>query len=135
VVWDKVRAGGPKKRVREVVAKLVSNEDRSEHSSQEWDYEAGNLSRLDDMKERMANGEFQTQAEMRHVYSVSKVMIGNYIEKGVRIGLWTDRQVTQWLAKGKQLRNKGLRDAPIVVEGSWREEPDELFSADQPSDF
>jgi KaiC/GvpD/RAD55 family RecA-like ATPase len=132
VVWDKVRAGGPKKQVREIVAKLMSNE----QLSQEWEYEAGNLGRLDDMKERMQNSEFVTQAEMGRVYDVSKVMIGKDIEKGIRLGLWTDQQVSQWLAKGKQMRKMGKREAPVVVEGSWKDEPDETFPpVNEPVDF
>jgi KaiC/GvpD/RAD55 family RecA-like ATPase len=135
VVWEKVRAGGPKKQVREVVAKLVSNEGE-EQSFQQWEYEAGNLSRLDDMKERMQNSEFITQVEMGHVYGVSKAMIGKDIEKGIRLGLWTDQQVSQWLAKGKQMRKIGKREAPVVVGESWREEPDEAFlPVNEPADF
>lgn len=136
VTWDKVRAGGPKKRVREVVARLVSNEDQQEQPQQEWEYEAGSLSRLDDMKERMANGEFVTQVEMGRVYDVSKAMIGKDIDKGIRLGLWTDRQVDQWLAKGKLLRKIGKTSAPVTADVSWRDEPDDgLMAGDEPSDF
>ncbi|NIX78105.1 AAA family ATPase [Microvirga terricola] len=136
VTWDKVRAGGPKKRVRDVVAKLVSSDEEGEQSRQEWEYEAGSLSRLDDMKERMANGEFVTQKEMSDCYGLSKTMIGKDIEKGIRIGLWTDRQVNQWLTKGKQFRKIGKTFAPIPEGGSWRDEPDEAFQAfEEPPDF
>ena len=107
VTWDKVRAGGPKKRVRDVVAKLTTKEEQGEQSVQEWVYEAGNLSRLDDMKERMSNGEFKTQVEMTHVYDVSKVMIGKEIEKGVKIGLSNARSGFPVANQGQTISGHG----------------------------
>lgn len=44
------------------------------------------------------------------------------LDKGIRMGLWTERQLGQWFAKGKQLRRLGRTQAPERVTGDWREE-------------
>jgi hypothetical protein len=53
VRWDKVRAGGPKRNVREVVAKLADGQ---------WEYETEALSRLDEIAALLAEGRSEGSA-------------------------------------------------------------------------
>ena len=50
VRWDKVRAGGPSRKVQDIVAKLITEEQFNEPSKLIWDYEAEGLERLDEIK-------------------------------------------------------------------------------------
>jgi putative DNA primase/helicase len=134
VVWDKVRAGGPKKRVREVVAKLTSEPNFEGATTQRWEFEAADLSRLDELKELLETGAFKTQKEIADQGGVSKTAARKWLDKGIRLGLWTERQLGQWFAKGAQQRRLGKTQAPVPAMQDWREETDE----DQPqldSDF
>ena len=64
VRWDKVRAGGPKRKVRDIVAKLTSEEQFNEPDRLTWEFEAEELERLDDIKERLIDGQFINQKEI-----------------------------------------------------------------------
>ena len=125
VVWDKVRAGGPTKRVREVVAKLTSEPNFEGATTQRWEFEAAELSHFDELKEQLGAGAFQTQKEIADEHGVSKTAVRKWLDKGIRLGLWTERQLDQWFAKGKQQRRLGKTQAPERVTGDWRKETNE----------
>jgi hypothetical protein len=122
VRWDKVRAGGPKRKVREVAARLI--EDRfAKPLASKWDYETAEIERLDEIKERLEAGEFVSQTEIADHFGVSPAMAGKYVKKGIGIGLWSKEQVGRWLAKGKARRSAGKTEAPIRASTDWQDEP------------
>jgi hypothetical protein len=121
VHWDKVRMGGPKRPVREVVARL-SPEDAKAFGKVVWQYEAGTLSLLDDLKERLIEGEFVTQKEIADFYEKSPPMARTYLDQGIKLGMWTDGEVSAWFAKGKRRRRAGTTEAPEKPDHSWKDE-------------
>lgn len=88
-----------------------------------WEFEAAELSRLEEIRERLGKGEFAFQKEIGDLFGVSKVAAGKWLEKGQRLGLWTEEQQHHWIAKGKTLRKQGKTEAPMV------------FTADDVEDF
>jgi len=127
--WDKVRAGGPKRVVHEVAAKLINEpfaEGREElvegRPKAAWEYEAFGLTKLDDIKDRLQAGELINQKEIADLYVVSKTTAKNWIEKGIRVGLWTKEQVSYWFAKGKRFRTQGNTEAPLRPSLDWEQE-------------
>ncbi|HYG85094.1 MAG TPA: AAA family ATPase [Azospirillum sp.] len=128
-VWQKTRSG---KKLRDVVAKLSTIEDPfiSERTYTEWDYEAGDLDRLDDFRERLEAGEFAFLAEAAAVYGVSRQAVDKWKNKGIRLGLFTEEQLGRWLAKGKRLREQKKTEAPLKpVTGSDQWGPEEAANA------
>lgn len=102
VRWDKVRAGGPERKVREVAARLIQVEEAFDKpAASVWDFETAEIERLDELKERLAAGDFLSQKEVADYFGVSKTMARKYIDKGVSLGLWTEEQIGRWLNKGK----------------------------------
>jgi hypothetical protein len=123
VRWDKVRAGGPKRKVRGIVAKLITSErEFNEPSKSVWDYEAEELERLDELKDRLMKGEFINQKEISDGFGVSKPTAKKYLDKGLRLGIWTDDNVSRWFAKGKHRRSQGGTEPPIRPSFDWKEE-------------
>jgi hypothetical protein len=122
VRWDKVRAGGPKRKVREVAARLIEDPFAKPLASK-WDYETAEIERLDEIKERLEAGEFVSQTEIADHFGVSPAMAGKYVKKGIGIGLWSKEQVGRWLAKGKARRSAGKTEAPIRASTDWQDEP------------
>jgi hypothetical protein len=114
VRWDKVRAGGPKRNVREVVAQLVNGQ---------WDYETEELSRLDEIATLLAEGLFINQKEISDHFGVSPPMAGKYIKKGIKAGLWRDDQIGRWFAKGKRRRTMNQTEPPVRAVADWKDEP------------
>jgi len=122
VRWDKVRAGGPKRKVREVAARLLEDP-FAERSESKWDYEAAEIERLDELKELFVEGRFISQKEIADQFNVSKTMAGKYIDKGIRIGLWTEQQVSRWFTTGKRLRTLRKTEPPVRASDDWKSEP------------
>lgn len=129
VRWDKVRAGGPKKTARAVVAKLTTLPTFSFEKPEKtvWEYEASDLDRLEDFKERLQAGEFVTLTEAATFYDTTKMSISRWKDKGIRLGLWTKEDVGFGLAKGKRLRSQGKTSAPIkrATDGEFWDEPED----------
>ncbi len=125
VRWDKVRAGGPRRKVRDVVAKLVTEERFNEPNVAAWDFEAEALDRLDEIKQRLIGGEFINQKEIADFCGVSKPMAKKYLDKGLRIGIWTQDEVSRWFAKGKFRRVKGHTEPPFRPSSDWLTEMSE----------
>ena len=121
VRWDKVRAGGPKRKVREVAARLIEDPFAGPAASK-WDYATADIERLDELKERLADGEFQNQKEIADHFDVSKTMARKYIDKGITLGLWTQEQVGRWFANGKRLRTLKKTDEPVRPSTEWLDE-------------
>ena len=121
VRWDKVRAGGPKRKVREVAARLIEDP-FVEPAASKWDYATADIERLDELKERLADGEFQNQKEIADHFDVSKTMARKYIDKGITLGLWTQEQVGRWFANGKRLRTLKKTDEPVRPSTEWLDE-------------
>jgi AAA domain len=122
VRWDKVRAGGPKRKVREVAARLIENQ-FVEPPASKWDYEAVAIDRLDEIKELLEDGRFRTQREIADYFDVSPTAAGKYIEKGLSVGLGTSEQVSRWFAKGKARRTNSKTEAPVRPSKEWMNEP------------
>lgn len=128
VRWDKVRAGGPQRKVQDIVAKLITEEQFNEPDRLIWEFEAEELERLDEIKTRLINGEFINQKEISDQFGVSKPMARKYIDKGIRLGIWTEANVSRWFAKGKHRRAKGSTEPPVRPSSDWLTEalePDE----------
>jgi AAA domain len=132
VRWDKVRAGGPDKTVREVVAKLTHQEPEQFGGPERvtWDYETGLLTLIDDLKIRLQDGELINQKEIADFYGKTKPMGRQYIDKGIRLGVWTEDEVSRWFAKGQKARNLKRTEPPVPPSTHWKtevldEEPDE----------
>lgn len=123
VRWDKVRAGGPRRKVRDVVAKLITEKQDNAPDRLVWDYEAEELERLDEIKERLINGEFAFQKEIADAFNVSKPTAKTYLDKGIRVGIWTQDNVSRWFAKGKSRRAKHQTEPPVRPFPDWLTEP------------
>jgi hypothetical protein len=136
VRWDKVRAGGPSRKVRDIVAKLITTEQLfNEPSRLAWDFEAEGLERLDEIKAQLFDGAFINQKEIADFCGVSKPMAKKYLEKGLKVGIWTDDNVSRWFAKGKHRRARGHTEAPVRPSSDWKAEtlePDEAAGAAVP---
>jgi AAA domain len=135
VRWDKVRAGGPSRKVQGIVAKLVTEEQFNEPSKLAWDYEAEGLERLDEIKAGLISGEFINQKEIADFCGVSKPMAKKYLDKGLKVGIWTQDNVSRWFAKGKHRRDKGHTEPPVRPSSDWLTEilePDEAAGAAVP---
>jgi hypothetical protein len=93
-----------------------------------WEFEAEALERLDEIKQRLIEGEFINQKEIADFCDVSKPMARKYIDKGIRVGIWTEENLSRWFAKGKHKRAKGSTEPPIRPSSDWKTEtvePDE----------
>ena len=118
VRWDKVRAGGPKRKVREVAARLIEDPFAGPTASK-WDYATADIEQLDELNERLAAGEFRNQKEIADHFDVSKTMARKYIDKGITLGLWTQEQVSRWFSKGKAFRKRGKTEPPVRPSTEW----------------
>jgi len=78
-----------------------------------WVSEAGELDRLDELREKLRDGDFKTLTEAATYFGVTSSAVTKYKQKGVRIGLWTDREIGTWLAHGARLRSLKQREAPL----------------------
>ena len=120
VRWDKVRAGGPKRKVREVAARLIqARSDLINQRRLNGTIETAEIERLDELKERLEAGDFVSQKEIADYFDVSKTMARKYIDKGISLGLWTEEQVGRWFAKGKALRTQKKTEAPFRASTDW----------------
>jgi KaiC/GvpD/RAD55 family RecA-like ATPase len=131
VRWDKVRMGGPQRTVRETVARLSQDfpEDDREGLVARWEHEAGALQLLDDLKERLIDGQLTNQKEIADHYGYSPTTARNWIDKGIKLGMWTEDEVSAWFAKGKRRRRDGKTEAPVKPDYSWKDgalDPDAL---------
>jgi hypothetical protein len=124
VRWDKVRAGGPQRRVREVVAKLVNDVGNGKCVTT-WDFEDQGLERLDEVKEHLEAGELINQKEIGDLCGVSKPTAKTYIDKGIRIGIWTEEQLSRWFARGKARRHLKQTEPPVRPSSEWMSEDTE----------
>ena len=120
VRWEKVRAGGPNRTVREVAARLIGDPVAGRTEPQ-WEYETAEIDRLDELKGRIAAGEFLTQVEIADHFDVTPSMAGN-IKKGLRLGLWTKEEIGRAFAKGKALRVARKTTAPVRPSKDWEHE-------------
>jgi AAA domain len=135
VRWDKVRAGGPRRKVQDIVAKLITEEQFNEPNRLAWDFEAEGLERLDEIKAQLFDGAFINQKEIADFCGVSKPMAKKYLAKGLKVGIWTDDNVSRWFAKGKHRRAKGNTEPPVRPSSDWLTEmlePDEAAGAAVP---
>ena len=98
VCWDKVRAGGPKRVVKEVVASLTAS---AFGDRQEWTHETAALERLTEVRELLSEGAVINKKEIADYFGVSKTMAGRYVDRGTELGLWTTHQVNRWFGRGR----------------------------------
>ena len=133
VRWDKVRAGGPSRKVQDIVAKLITEEIFNEPNKLAWDFEAEGLERLDEIKAQLFDGAFINQKEIADFCGVSKPMAKKYLEKGLRVGIWTEDNVSRWFAKGKHRRAKGSTEAPVRPSSDWITETLDLDEFNAPT--
>lgn len=125
VRWDKVRMGGPKRPIREVVARLredMPDEGEEAATKAVWEFEADALRQLDDLKERLIEGELQNQKEIADIYGFSQPTARKKLDQGIKLGMWTEEEVSRWFANGKRKRARGLTEAPVRPDDSWKQE-------------
>jgi hypothetical protein len=139
VKWDKMRAGS--QAVREVVATLVQagfhQDDQGGFIASKWEHEAGALGTLDEMREQLEAGAFQSQKEIATYFGKNPTTAKNWIDQGIMLGLWTEDQVSRWLALGKRKRDEGKTEAPVKPDANWRNEDlgeDAEGGGDDPTD-
>jgi KaiC/GvpD/RAD55 family RecA-like ATPase len=128
VRWQKLRIGGPKRVIREVIARLTEEPtEDSEFGAKRavWEYEAAELYLLDDLKERLIAGELTTQKEIADLYDVTPTMARKYLDKGDRLRMWTKEEVSRWFAIAKRKRAQGSTEAPVRADHSWENETSE----------
>ncbi len=124
VKWEKVRNGGPRKRVQEIMATLTEEQTTfSGDASTQWEYEEVDLGRYEEIKEKLKTGDFISQKEVGDYYGVSKPMARKYLDRGVKLGLWSEREWLRWLNKGKEQRKLGNTEAPLRVSPDY-DDPD-----------
>jgi AAA domain len=128
VEWDKVRAGGPRKKVQTVFAKLITSppDEFGGAESTSWEFEAAELGRPEDIRDRLSSGEFKFFREIGDLYGVTKQMATKYCDKAKRLGLWTEQEERMWLIKGKALRTSGKTQPPINIMASTFDEDEPL---------
>jgi hypothetical protein len=132
--WDKVRAGS-KAPPRVIVASLTNQLAFGGEAIGAWEYEAESLARLDEIAERLAKGEFATQRDIATLFGVSPTSAHKYLERGIKLGMWTEETVSRDLALGKRLRSQGKTEAPVRPDERWKDEPlDDQPLADKPAD-
>jgi hypothetical protein len=123
VRWDKVRAGS-RTPPRTVLATLTNKQlSFGEEVIGVWEYEAESLARLDEIAKRLSDGEFTTQREIAALFSVSPTMAGKYLERGIKLGMWTEETISRDLALGKRLRTQGKTEPPVAPDETWKNEP------------
>ncbi len=133
VRFDKVRSGS-KAQPEVVLARLETlwPDTSSNATAAVWDYvEMATTNRLDEIRQKLAAGDFRTQEEIGTYYGVTPRQGGNYIKRGIELGLWSKLEVSQWLARGKHLRAAGKTEAPVRPDTSWE---NEVLSDDPPSE-
>jgi hypothetical protein len=110
--------------VRETVARLSQEfpEDDREGLVARWEHEAGALQLLDDLKERLIDGQLTNPKEIADLYGYSPTTARNWIDKGTKLGMWTEDEVSGWFAKGKRRRRDGKTEAPVKPDHSWKDE-------------
>jgi len=124
VRWDKVRSGS-KVQPRGVLAHLETKdpEEFGGPRPATWEYvETTDLDRLDEMAQMLPAGVFQTQVEIGTYFGVTPTMARKYIDRGIKLGLWTEDKIGRWLANGKRLRRQGKTEAPVAPDKSWVDE-------------
>jgi hypothetical protein len=122
VRWDKVRAGGPNRKVRMVAARLVTATVQFGVEQAIWEHESAEAPRLLDMKEQLQKNKFATQAEMADKYGVSPTQVGKDRKKGIQLGLWTEDWWNTKLRFGKGARTRGITQAPHIASDDEQEE-------------
>jgi hypothetical protein len=124
VCWDKVRAGGPKRKVREVVATLINGGPKEVVGTpkSKWEFEVGDLGLFDDLKEKLQDGAFINQKEIADYCGLSKPMGKAKLDRRLKLGLWREDEISQWFGKGKTLRNLGKTRPPIRPDTEWMTE-------------
>ena len=124
VKWDKLRAGSVP--VREVVATLVQagiqQDDQGGLIAHKWESEAGALGTLDEMREQLEAGAFKSQKEIAAYFDKSATTARDWINKGILLGLWTEDQISRWLALGQRRRNENKTEEPVRPDANWRNE-------------
>jgi AAA domain len=123
VRWDKVRAGGRERSVREVLAKL-SSEGRDGAEKAVWLYEE-HVELLVDLKQQLSTGQFINMSEIATHYNKSPPMGRKYLDRGISAGLWTHDDIGRWFSKGKALRSLDRTKAPVRPSTDWMDEADE----------
>jgi KaiC/GvpD/RAD55 family RecA-like ATPase len=129
VRWDKVRAGGRDRIIREVLAKLT-REERDGAEKALWLYEE-HFELLLDLKQQLSTGKFKNMSEIATYYDKSPPMGRKYIERGITVGLFTRDEVSHWFGKGKMLRNLGNTKAPVRPSTDWMDEADDDNKGDK----
>jgi hypothetical protein len=108
VHWDKVRAGGPSRVLRGVVAKLAYQRDAAaEEPRPVWEYVAEDLPLLQEMKTLLEEGRFINQREIALHFGKSAPMARTWINKGAVAGMWTEEFIGRCFAFGKRKRDQG----------------------------
>ena len=133
VRWDKVRAGS-RTPPRTVLAALTNKQlSFGEEPIGIWEYEAESLARLDEIAKRLSDGEFATQREIAVLFGKSPTMAGKWLERGIKLGIWTEETISRDLALGKRLRSQGKTEAPVPPDETWKDERlDDKPMADKP---
>jgi AAA domain len=124
VKWDKVRSGSlqPKSVMAQLEIKSPK-EFGGQHAS--WEYvETATSDRLDELAELLPAGTFATKKEIADYYDVTPPAAGKYIERGIRLGLWNEENISRWLGLGKRKRTEGKTEPPVRPDGSWKMESD-----------
>jgi hypothetical protein len=130
VRWDKVRAGGSHRGVREVVAKLTSKpfvepeQKAAGEPCAEWLYEESELGKFAEIRERLESGDFAYQQDIAFLYGRTKPTAKLWLNKGIDLGLWTNDQLNRWFAYGKKRRKEGKTEAPVKPVTDWEADND-----------
>jgi hypothetical protein len=132
VVWEKKRAGG--RDLRPVSARLKSDPEFGDETPADatgggtsreprrcWEYVSDELADFDRLKEMLVDGAFTSQKEIADWSGISQQAVSKRIQKGVDLGLWTDRKISEALALGKDKRRRGATKPPLRVT-DWRSE-------------
>ena len=91
--------------------------------SASWEYVATTMSdRLDELAQLLPAGTFVTKKEVADYYGVTPPMAAKYIERGLRLGLWNEENVSRWFSLGKRKRTEGKTEPPVPPDRSWETE-------------
>ena len=110
--------------IREVLAKLTT-EERDGREQPVWVCEES-VELLVDLRDRLSAGTFINQKEIADYYDKSRPMGRKYLERGIKLGLFSQDEVGRWFGKGRTLRDLKRTTAPIKPSRDWIDEaPDE----------
>jgi hypothetical protein len=123
VKWDKVRSGSGQPKSVMALLRVNAPKEFGGPPTASWEYIETTMSdRLDELAQLLPEGTFKTKKEIADYYDFSPTMAGKYIDRGIRLGLWNEENISRWFSLGKRRRTEGKTQPPVRPDHSWKTE-------------